>query len=64
MFKSRSVAVKKRIFCVDNIMLKVTSLSTFHELKFSNMMINRIVTDFLVLHVDIRYNDLPLPANY
>jgi hypothetical protein len=64
MFKSRSVAIRKRIFCVCKVIMKIASRSTFYEVRFRNIMTNRIVTDFLVLPVDIRYNCLPFQSNY
>jgi ABC-type transporter MlaC component len=64
MFKSRSITVKNGIFYVYNVIMKIASLSTFHKVQFSDIMTNRIVTDFLVLPVDIRYNVLPSQSNY
>jgi hypothetical protein len=49
---------------VYKVIMKVTSFSTFHTVKFSDTMTNKIVTDFLVLPVDIRYNYLPSLSTY
>jgi hypothetical protein len=49
---------------VYKVIMKVTPFSTFHAVKFSDIMTNKIVTDFLVLPVNIRYNYLPFPSTY
>jgi hypothetical protein len=64
MFKNRYIAVRKGIPSVYKGIMNLTSLSTFQGIRFSNNIANRIVTDFIVLHVDIRYNYLPFLATY
>ncbi len=49
---------------VYKVIMKVTSSSTFHAVKFGDTKTNRLVTDFLVLPVDIRYNYLPSLSTY
>jgi hypothetical protein len=49
---------------VYKVIMKVTSFSTFHAVKVNDTMTNKIVTDFLVLPVDIRYNYLPFQSTY
>jgi hypothetical protein len=49
---------------VYKVIMKVTSFSTFHAVKFRDTKTNKLVTDFLVLPVDIRYNYLPFLSTY
>jgi hypothetical protein len=64
MFKNSFSTVGKGIFIVHKDVIKGCSFPTFIVVQFSNNVTNRIVTDYLVLPVDIRYNDLPFLSNY
>jgi hypothetical protein len=64
MFKNSFSIVGKGIFIVHKGVTKGCSFPTFIGVQFSNNVTNRIVTDYLVLPVDIRYNDLPFLSNY
>jgi hypothetical protein len=48
MFKNRSIVLWKGFFSVHKSIMNFTSISTFREIKFSNMVVNRIVTGFLI----------------
>ncbi len=48
MFENRSSALLKGFFGVHKGIMNFTSISTFHEIIFSNMALNRIVTGFLI----------------
>jgi len=61
MFKNSFSTVGKGIFIVHKGVIKGCSFPTFIGVQFGNNVTNRIVTDYLVLPVDIRYNDLPIP---
>jgi hypothetical protein len=64
MFRNGSAATGKGIYVVHKGVTKGCSFPTFVWVKLSNIVTNRIVTDYLVLPVDIRYNYLPFLSNY
>lgn len=62
MFKKSLTIVGKRTFIVHKVVTKSCPYPTFVGIQFSNIATDSIVTNYLVLPVDIRYNDFIIPV--
>jgi hypothetical protein len=60
MFKNKSALVRKRFFRVHKDVIKGCFIFNIFWRQIHNIVTNRIVTDFLVLPVNIRYNYVPI----
>lgn len=64
MFKNKFAFVRKRFFHVHKSVIKRCFILNIFWRQILNIVTNRIVTDFLVLPVNIRYNCVPILATY